>query len=135
MHSSCHLYFHNTLEDFILFLSLSMFSNYSLMAKHDLVLGTQRGISHSLSSLKVYTWLHMFRGFWFIDPFETPIFCEKKTSFHVYGILLMTLGGPWLIPTAKPSLAVLEASGFSALQRTVELCSSILSEKNKVYKS
>lgn len=78
MHSSCHLYFHNTLEDFILFLSLSMFSNYSLMAKHDLVLGTQRGLSHSLSSLKVYTWLHMFRGFWFIDPFETPIFCEKK---------------------------------------------------------
>ena len=56
-------------------------------------------------------------------------------SFHVYGILLMTLGGPWLIPTEKPSLAVLGTSGFSDLQKTIELYSSILSEKNKVYKS
>ena len=46
---------HNILEDFILFLSLSMFSNYSLMAKHAPVLGTQKLISHSLSSLKVYS--------------------------------------------------------------------------------
>lgn len=84
MYSSCHLYFHNILEDFILFLSLSMFSNYSLMAKHAPVLGTQKLISHSLSSLKVYSWLHMFRGFWFTDPFETPIFCEKNVHSDVY---------------------------------------------------